>query len=156
MIIDHKSPDYHDLKLKLQEIVSIGKISSIEMICEYTGTDEDSTRELLEELVGDGIINGSFSDDGSRFFLSEVKVSDAPVLMKHDEDLDIKNVSTKAAKTVSLIGFTMIVVGWIFQGLTSIHQGMENAGIALFMIGLLVMTAGCIQFSRYNPPEKLR
>jgi len=149
------SPDYHNYRERLYEIVAVSKISSIEMICEHAGIDEESTRELLTELIDEGSINGSFSEDGSRFFLSDVKVSDAPVLMRND-DPEIKKVNTRSAKIISIIGLSSLILGWVFQRLTSIHQGMENAGVALIMIGLVVMTAGCIQFSKENPPDKLR
>ena len=156
MIIDHKTPDYYDVKTRLYEIVVVSKISSLEMISEHTGVDEDSTRELLQELVKDGSIGGSFSEDGKRFFLSNVKISEAPVIMRYDKDLEIERVNTKTAKMVGVLGLFILVIGWAFQSLTGIHQGLQTAGIALFMVGIVVMTAGCIQFSRYNPPEKLR
>jgi len=156
MIVDHMSPDYHILKARLYEVVAVRKFSSLEMICEQAGIDEDSTRELLQELVKDGSIDGSFSEDGRRFYLSNAKISDAPVIMRNDEVLEIKKESSKKVKTVGLLGFFTVILGLVFRGLTVIHQGMENVGVALLMIGLVVMTAGCIQFSRINPPEKLR
>jgi hypothetical protein len=48
MIIDQKSSDYHDIKTRLYELVALSKISSLEMVCESTGIDEDSARELLQ------------------------------------------------------------------------------------------------------------
>ena len=149
------APDYHDSRERLHEIVAVGKISSIDMICKQSGIDEDSVREILTELIEDGSLNGDFSDDESRVFLSDAKVSDAPVLFKNDEP-EIEEVNTSSAKIVGLIGLITLILGWVFQGLTGIHPGMANAGVAFIMVGLVVMTAGCIQFSRYNPPDKLR
>jgi hypothetical protein len=156
MAIDHGFSDYQNLRTKLHEIVSGTRISSVDMICEQTGIDEDSVKTLLQHLVDDNTIKGCFSDDGKRFFLSDIKISDAPIILREEKNLEDKTTSTNGAKLVALIGFIAIVLGWILQQLTSIHQGMENAGVALVMVGLVIMTAGCIQFSRYNPPEKLR
>jgi len=155
MTIDHMSPDYHNHRERLYELVAQGKISSVDLICKQSGMDEDSARELLTELIEDGSLNGDFSEDGSRFFLSDVKVSDAPVLFRNDE-LEIEEVNTSSAKIVAITGLAALILGWIFQRLTGIHPGMANAGVALVMVGLIVMTAGCIQFSRYNPPDNLR
>jgi len=155
MTIDHISPDYHHYRERLYDIVAVNKISSIDMICKHSGIDEDSVRELLIELVEEGTINGDFSEDGSRFFLSDVRISDAPVLFRY-EDPEVKEVNTSSAKIVGLTGLIALIIGWVFQRLAGIHPGMVNAGFALFMVGLAAMTAGCIQFSRQNPPDKLR
>jgi hypothetical protein len=156
MVIDHRLSEYQELRTKLHDIVSVAKISSVEMICEQTGIDEDSARTLLQDLVNAQVVSGRFSEDGKRFFLSDVKISDAPVISREERNLEIKKTNTKTAKLIGLGGFFTLILGWILRGLTGIHQGMENAGVALFMIGFVVMTVGWIQCSRFNPPEKLR
>jgi len=50
----------------------------------------------------------------------------------------------------------LLASGQFMRSLTYIHPGMENGGIALFMIGFITLLAGWYQYSRLNPPSKLR
>ena len=156
MVIDHNSPNQDDLKSRLYETVAIGKVSSLEMISNLTGLDEELVRESIEELVHDGSLEGAFTDDGKRFFLSDVKTSTAPIAATHDSVLEIKKVDNRNAKLVGIIGVVMLVVGQILRSLIAIHPGMDNAGTAIFMLGLVVVIAGWYQYSRLEPPSNIR
>ena len=102
MVIDHKSINNDDLKTRLYDTVAVGKVSSLEMISNLTELDEELVREAIEELVNEGSLEGTFTADGKRFFLSDVKTSDAPVAATHDAGLEIKKVDTKNAKYVGI------------------------------------------------------
>ena len=156
MVIDHKSTNNDDLKTRLYETVAIGKVSSLEMISNLTGLDEELVREAIEDLVNEGSLSGSFTEDGSRFFLSDAKTSDAPVAFVHDAGLELKRVDTKNAKIVGIAGVAMLIFGQILRSLIAIHPGMDNAGTAFFMIGLVVLIVGWYQYSRLEPPSNVR
>ncbi|MBN2230943.1 MAG: hypothetical protein JW779_15265 [Candidatus Thorarchaeota archaeon] len=156
MVIDQTVSNYEDVRIKLYQSVVQGKISSLELISQMNEMDEDSVRQLLQELIDEGTIEGNITEDGKRFFLADAKVSDAPIILKHYSEPEIGKVNTKTAKILLLTGFLMMVAGSILRGLIIIHVGMENAGVALFMIGLVVLTAGWIQFSRSNPPSNIK
>ena len=79
MIIDKSSSELIDLKTRLYQIVAENKISSLDMMSDIIGTDEELVRSVLEELVDEGALEGSFTPDGQRFFLTEVTVSTAPL-----------------------------------------------------------------------------
>ncbi|TFH06200.1 MAG: hypothetical protein E4H14_11270 [Candidatus Thorarchaeota archaeon] len=156
MVIDHKSPNQDDLKSRLYETVALGKVSSLEMISNLTGLDEELVHEAIEELVKEGTLKGSFTEDRKRFFLSNVKTSEAPLADTLDPGHEIKIANTLGAKLVALTGVIMLVAGQIMRGLIAIHPGMENGGVAIFMIGMVVLMAGWYQFSRLNPPSDVR
>lgn len=156
MVIDHKSPDHDDVKSTLYETVAHGKVSSLEMISNLTGLEEELIREAIEELIQDGTLKGSFAADGKRFFLSNVKTSDAPLADTLDSGHEVKKVNTMTAKLIAFTGVIMLVAGQIMRGLIAIHPGLENAGTAMFMIGMVVLLAGWLQFSRLNPPSNVR
>jgi hypothetical protein len=155
MAIDHNSMEYQDLRSKLNEVVSTDRISSLEIISGYVGLDQNTTRELLRELVEEGRIEGNLSEDGARFFLSSIRLSEAPVI-PHNDIVRSNEVNTKPAKIIALIGIAMIVTGSVMRSLAGLYQNLENAGVAIFMIGLIIVTIGWIQISRNNPPEELR
>jgi hypothetical protein len=126
------------------------------MISNLTGLDEDLVREAIEELVTEGSLTGSFTEDGSRFFLSDVKTSEAPVAVKHDAGIELKRADTKNAKIVGISGFAMLIAGQILRSLIAIHPGMDNAGTAFFMIGLMMIIVGWYQYSRLEAPSNVR
>lgn len=156
MVIESKSLNHENIESTLFDTVVLRKISSLEMISNLTGIDEEIVYDTIESLVEVGSLEGSFTDDKKRFFLSDVKTSDAPVLDNHDAGPEIKNLDTKSAKAVVLLGVVMLVSGQILRGLVAVHTGMESAGTAIFMIGLVVLFAGWLQFSRLNPVSKIR
>ena len=156
MVIDQKSINNDDLKTKLYETVTVGKVSSLEMISNLTGLDEELIREAIEELVDEGSLAGTFAADGKRFFLSDVKTSDAPIASARDMGLEIKRVDTKNAKYVGITGVVMLIFGQILRSLVAIHPGMDNAGTAFFMLGLGVLIVGWYQYSRLQPPSNIR
>lgn len=151
MVIESKSLNHEDIESSLYDTVILRKISSLEMISNLTGIDEEIVFDTIKSLVEGGSLEGSFTDDKQRFFLSKVKTSDAPILDTHDAELEMKSPDTRNAKGVALLGVVMLVVGQILRSLVAIHTGMESAGTAIFMIGLVVLFAGWLQFSRLNP-----
>ncbi|TFG27849.1 hypothetical protein EU528_12130 [Candidatus Thorarchaeota archaeon] len=156
MVIDHNSPNQEDQKSRLYETVAIGKVSSIEMISNLTGLNEKYIQEAIEELVSEGTLEGSFTADGKRFFLSDVKTSSAPIADTQDTGLEIRKTDTKNAKLVGITGVIMLVVGQILRSLISIHPGMDNAGTSIFMLGLVILIVGWYQYSRLEPPSNIR
>ncbi len=151
MVIDHKSPIHDDMKSRLHDTVVLGKVSSLQMISNLTGIEEEIVRNAIESLVQEGSLDGTFTSDGKRFFLADVKLSDAPKADIKDNGLEMKSANTKNAKVVTVTGFVMLILGQIFRSLIAIHSGMEAAGTAIFMLGLVVMIAGGYQISRLNP-----
>jgi len=125
------------------------------MISNLTGINEEIVYDTIESLVEVGSLEGSFTDDKKRFFLSDVKTSDAPILDTHDAGLEMKSADTRSAKAVALLGVVMLVLGQILRGLVAVHTGMESAGTAIFLLGLVVLFAGWLQFSRLNPVTKI-
>lgn len=151
MVIDHKTPIHDDMKSRLYDTVVLVRVSSLEMISNLTDIEEETARDAIESLVQEGSLEGIFTPDGKRFFLADVKVSDAPKADTQDKGLEIKSADTRSAKVIALTGFVMLILGQILRGLIAIHAGMETTGTAIFMLGLVVLFAGLYQFSRLNP-----
>ncbi|MGY5872660.1 MAG: hypothetical protein RTV72_10475 [Candidatus Thorarchaeota archaeon] len=156
MVIDHSTPNHDNMKSRLYDTVALGKVSSLEMISSITGIEEELVREAIEELVQEGTLQGLFTADGKRFFLSNVKTSAAPIVDSLDQGLEMKRADTKLAKGVGLGGFLMLIIGQILRSLVEIHTGLEAAGTAIFMLGLGLLIAGWYQYSRLEPPAKIQ
>ena len=156
MIIDKSSSELIDLKTRLYHVIVENKISSLSMICDMTGADEEQARLLLEELMDEGTLEGSFTSDGQRFFLSDVKVSTAPIAPTKDEGYVIEKANTRKGRLVLISGIVMMIGGSIVRGLTAISEMMGNIGVAVFMLGLVVLTGGWLMISRADPPSNLK
>lgn len=156
MIIDTSSPEPVDLKTRLYHVVAENKISSLDKICSLIGADEVKARSLIEELVDEGTLEGSFTSDGQRFFLSDVRVSTAPVAPTKDEGYVIEKVNTKQGKLVFLAGLVLIISGFIGRGFANVNETMQNVGAAVLMIGFVVLIAGWLMISRADPPSNLK
>ena len=153
MIVGSSNEIPIEMKTRLCQVVLENRISSIERLSQLTGMEEEEARSAIQELVSEGSLEGKFSDDGSRFFLSDVKVSDAPTLGPADTGPEIVIKDTRVSKTVALSGFILIIAGYILRGFTLLGQSMENVGVMIIMLGLAVLIVGVSMFSRLNPPS---
>ncbi len=156
MIIDKSSSELIDLKTRLYQIVAENKISSLDMMSDMVGTDEELIRVSLEELVNEGNLEGSFTPDGQRFFLSEVSVSTAPVAETKDSGYVIEEADTRNGRFVLISGIVMMIAGSIIRGLITITEVLETVGSAVFMVGLGVLIVGWLMISRAQPPSNFK
>ncbi|MFX1484771.1 MAG: hypothetical protein ACFFCP_16460 [Promethearchaeota archaeon] len=156
MIIDHSSSNPIELKTRLCQIIIESKISSIEKLSNLAGAEEDEAIQALQELISEGSLNGKFTEDGKRFFLSDIKVSSAPVIGPADPGLEIEVKDTKLAKSVFISGLVLMASGYIIRGLTGISELIQSVGFGILMVGLVTLIAGWMMFSRRNPPENIR
>lgn len=156
MIVDKSSSELIELKTRLYQIVAENKISSLSLMSDMAGIDEEEIRSTLGELMDEGALEGSFTSDGQRFFLSEVTVSTAPVAQTKDDGYVIEHADTKVPKLVLLSGIAMMVAGLIVRGLIIISEMMEHIGSAVFMVGLIVLVGGWLMITKADPPSNFK
>ncbi|MHA1965425.1 MAG: hypothetical protein ACXACG_07915 [Candidatus Thorarchaeota archaeon] len=156
MIIDKSSSKQIDLKTRLYQIVTESKISSLDMMSDMVGTDEEQIRFILEELLDERALEGSFAPDGQRFFLLDVTVSTAPIAPTKDDGYAIEYADTNVPKLVFLVGIVMMIVGLIVRGFVTLNGLMEPIGTAVFMLGIIVMAGGWFMISKANPPSNIK
>lgn len=156
MIIDKSSSELIDLKTRLYQIVAENKISSLDMMCDIVGTDEELIRSVLEELVDEGTLEGSFTPDGHRFFLTEVTVSTAPLAETKDSGYVIEVADTRNGRLVLISGIVMMIAGYITRGLIALNVILDPVGSAMVMVGLAVLIAGWLMISRAQPPSNIK
>ncbi len=130
------------------------KVSSIEMISRDIDLSIESTCALFEELVAADIIHGCFSDDGTRFFKSDVKVSAAPSVGKN-EDLMIQKKDTSIGKYTSISGIVAIIIGQILSQLNWLLGEFIQVGAILVLLGMGFFVGGLIYISKKDPPGKV-
>jgi hypothetical protein len=156
MIIDKSSSEPIDMKTILYQIIAENKVSSLRMISDMVGTDDEQTRSMIEELVGEGALEGSFTSDGQRFFLSDVEVSTAPLAPTKDQGYDIEKADTKQGKLVLISGIVMMIVGYIVRGFTFLFEIAGQVGTGTLMLGLAVLIIGWLMITRADPPSNIK
>jgi hypothetical protein len=156
MIIENSSSNPLDLKTRLHEIVTQNKISSLSMMSDIAGIDEEQICSILEELLDEGILEGTITPNGHRFFLSDVKISSAPTAPIRDNGYVVEEIDTKIPKLVLILGIAMMVAGYIMRGFVTMLGILEHVGAAVVMVGLVVLIIGWLMISKANPPSNIK
>jgi len=143
-------------KQDLIELVTEKKLSSIQMISEIMDIDQEVTTTLLKHLLEEGTVNGSLSEDETRFFSSYTKVSSAPTIPSVETDGIVEfEPNSPIGKITAISGLLMLIIGSIVRTITieGSRLNFDTAGTAVFMIGFVALIAGWIIVSKQNPPD---
>ena len=130
-----------DTRMGLTQLVAEQNMSSVTMISEQLGIDEDTTRAYLHQLVETGELKGYITEDGSRFFKSEVHLTSAPVIASH-EDWIPESHDTKSGKIIFVLGLALIMAGQAVPRLLINDPFSIGVGAALAMIGFVTLLGG--------------
>jgi hypothetical protein len=130
-------------------------VSSIDMLSSLLGTSSEETKEMLIYLVEEGKLAGRLTSDGSRFYKSYVKTSEALKIPSAPEPKFEKK-DTRPGIYIMLSGFILFIVGNILVNLNLEFSILWSLGSALLLAGPLVLIGGLFYVSIMNPPQKLR
>jgi hypothetical protein len=138
----------------LLELVE-NNVSSIDLLSSQLGMSPEETQKMLLNLVEEGKLAGKLTADGSRFFRSDAKTSDAPTITSTPE-LKIEKQDARPGIFIMLSGIILFIVGNLLVNLNVEFETLWSLGSALVFAGPLVLIAGLFYVSRMNPPQKLR
>lgn len=145
-IVDNNKTDIHG---RLVELIQ-GNVSSVEFISEELGLTEEETGTILTELILDGTIKGSLTEDGSRFFRSDTKKSTLPQGVI-EQDYELKYPDTRLGKIVTIVGLAMFIVGQFFPNATwGAGDTLADIGSSIVIFGLAVFIGGLFLISRQS------
>lgn len=129
--------------------------SSVDMMSERLGLAPEDTQKMLLELVEEGKIVGRLTPDGERFFKTDVKVSDAPVIASTQE-VEAEGSDARPGILIMITGVALYVIGNILVNVNPEFEFLWNLGSSLVFLGPLVLIGGLFYISRMNPTQKLR
>jgi hypothetical protein len=144
--------DMSEKKEDAMNLILKGNVSAIQILSDRLEITPDEVRKIIEELIEEGKLKGSLTEDGDRFFKSEVKLSNAPSIGREDKLPDFLNFNARPAITVAIVGFLIIAAGLIFNSMTTDMVGQNIATVLLF-IGLCVTMVGMYWFSQRKTPS---
>ena len=98
-----------DIEDPIAEVIERYKMSSISMIASHLEMEEEIVLIKIEELISSGILDGRVSDDGTRFYMSNVKVSEAPVIPSTYQSVEIEDPDTRVGKYSMIDGIASIL-----------------------------------------------
>ena len=141
------------LKRSLTNIVNETGLSSIEVMSEQLGIHDELTSELLKDLVDQGAISGHLTDDGSRFFRTDVKQSDAPVVIPNQE-LDVNTADRGYGIYIPIAGIVIFIVGQILHNTIGQLETYWNMTSGVVMGGLIILILGLVYIALIDTKNK--
>jgi len=139
-------------KAKLVNLVTEHNVSAIVTLSEKLGIKPEDVIELIKELIFDGKLQGTITEDEKRFFRSDAKVSDAPVIEREDIMPEFLSYNTRPGYIVAIIGAIVLVSG----GIVSVNAAdavEQNFAAGLFLFGLAVLFVGLFYVARRKTPD---
>jgi hypothetical protein len=116
-------------------------VSSVDMISETLQLQPEEIRDILVRLSEEGRIKGHLTTDGSRFFKSNTKISDAPRIDSMD-DLEVPKTNTKPGLFVIILGFAAYIIGNFLVRLGGEQSFLWGLGGAITLTGPIIILVG--------------
>ncbi|MBD3408470.1 MAG: hypothetical protein GF411_20270 [Candidatus Lokiarchaeota archaeon] len=131
------------------KMVEEEKMSSIQLMSGRVGVSADKIRVILNQLVEEGRLNGTLSEDGERFFRRDLE---APETTESTEmNADFLEFDPRPGKIVIAIGFIILVIG-AFASLFAENYNQQDQFLAVSFIGVLIFLGGCYYFGTRRTP----
>jgi hypothetical protein len=142
----------YDKKEKLVSLIMNHNVSAIAILSEKLELDQDAVIELINELVSENGLHGIISEDGVRFYRSDAKVSDAPVIHREDKMPEFLSYDTRPGKVIAIIGFIVLIgAGLVNYYSTDVTE--ENFAAILFLVGLAIFLSGLYLVTKKETPD---
>ncbi len=141
----------HDKKEKIVSLIMKHNVSAIAILSENLELDQEAVIELINELISENGLHGMVSEDGVRFFRSDAKVSDAPVIHREDHLPEFLSYDSRPGKVIAIIGFIILIgAGLVTNYATDITE--ENFAAGLFLVGLVIFLGGLYLVTKKDTP----
>ena len=142
----------NEKKEMLVSLVAEHNVSAIITMSEKLKIEPEEVVELVNELLSEGKLQGTITEDGSRFFRSNVKVSDAPIIEREEKLPEFLTYDTRPGYTISILGAIVLVGGALVSRFAS-DITEQDFGAGLFMIGLFILFGGLYLLSKSKTPD---
>jgi hypothetical protein len=141
-----------DKKSQLLKLILKENISAIVTMSEKLDAKPSDVISMINTLLSTGELEGSLTEDGSRFFKSSVKVSAAPLIHREEEPPKFLSYNARPGKVIAVIGFLVLIGGVIINAIAS-NADVQNFAAILMLIGLPVFLIGLYLIARRGTPD---
>lgn len=142
----------NEKKEMLVSLVNEHNVSAIITMSEKLKIEPEEVVELINELLSEGKLQGTITEDNMRFFKSDAKVSDAPVIEREDKLPEFLTYDTRPGFVISILGAIVLVGGALVSiNISDAHE--QDLGAVLFLIGLFIMFGGLYLVAKLKTPD---
>lgn len=137
---------------ELTALINDENVSAIQTMVDELEISPEEVRELIQELLASGAIQGSMTEDGKRFFKSDVKLSDAPSIPIGDQTPSFMKFDTRPGIIASVAGLAVIIFGLIINS-NAIPGLSQETGVIVLFIGIIILFSGMYCLSMRKTPS---
>jgi hypothetical protein len=141
-----------DKREELIDLIMNGNVSAIAILVDRLEIPSEEVVVIIKELLDEGRLSGSLTEDEQRFFKSEVKLSEAPAIDSGVKPPEFLSFNTKPPIIVSIVGFLIIALGLIINANAADIVEQNFAAVLLF-VGLFVTMIGLYWVSQRKTPS---
>jgi len=141
-----------DKKQLLIQLIMEDNLSAIETYSDKLGISREDVVALIRELQVQGKLHGTLTKDEKRFFKSEVRVSEAPVVAHEEEEPLFLKFNSRPGLITAFVGFVIIIAGLAVNSFPAIQNASNVAAILIF-IGLSILIVGLFLVSQRKTPD---
>jgi hypothetical protein len=138
-------------KQELIDLIMKQNVSAIQTLGTRLDITTDEVIELISELIKEGQLKGTLTEDQERFFKSEIKLSAAPTIARDDNQPSFLTFNARPGKITAIVGVLIIVAGLIVN-VFAVDNIERNFAALLILFGLLIMISGLYCLSRRETP----
>lgn len=136
---------------ELLHLVTDENVSAIEILVDRLKLTSDEVVQMINEALDSGELKGTMTEDGRRFFKSDVKLSKAPTIERTDAPPSFLVFNTKPALATALVGF-LVVAGGVIVNAYAADANEQNFAAILILVGLFIAIAGLYCISQRQTP----
>ena len=134
-------------KQKIVQLIS-NNISAIPLIAEHIKISEDLVSALISELVEEGVLKGTISQDGLRFYRSDIKM---PTILEESIEEPQKDSSMlMIPKAIVITGISLFIAGQIFVRIFEVGTSLRDTAAGLVFLGLIAIFGGLFTFTKFE------
>ncbi|MFW9807889.1 MAG: hypothetical protein ACFFE6_00785 [Candidatus Thorarchaeota archaeon] len=137
---------------ELTALINDENVSAIQTMVDELEISPEEVQELIQELLASGAIQGSMTEDGKRFFKSDVKLSDAPSIPIGDQTPSFMKFDTRPGIIASVAGLAVIIFGLIINS-NAIPGLSQETGVIVLFIGIIILFSGMYCLSMRKTPS---
>jgi len=137
---------------KLVNLIVEHNVSAIITMSEKLKIEPETVIESINELISEGKLQGTITEDEKRFFRSDAKVSDAPVIERDETMPEFLSYNTRPGYAIAIIG-AIVLIGGVSVSVIATDSNEQNLGAGLFLIGMFILFVGLYLVARRNPPD---
>ncbi|MFW9964290.1 MAG: hypothetical protein ACFFCX_12040 [Candidatus Sifarchaeia archaeon] len=141
-----------EIKQELIDLVMNENVSAIQIIADRLEITTPEVIEIISRLIDAGELHGTLTEDGNRFYKSEVKLSKAPKIEREESPPSFLSFNTRPAIVTIIVGI-VVLSGGVIVNAFAVDVIESNFAAILILIGIIIIVIGLYSLSKRNTPS---